>query len=74
MPEILSALWALFVIAAVLALAYAFTRYVAGRIPAVRRGKHITILEQVSIGKDQKLLLVKLGKNIYLLGLSLIHV
>ena len=46
-------LWALFVTCLILALAYWFTRYVAGRMVTggLVRGKHITVLEQVAVGK-----------------------
>ena len=63
-------LWALFVTCLILALAYWFTRYVAGRMATVGlvRGKHITVLEQVPVGKEQRLLLVRVGSRIYFLA------
>ena len=69
--EILSLVGALLVIAAVLALAYLFTRYVAGRLTlgtGRARGRHISVLEQIPVGKDQKLIVAKVGEDIYLLG------
>ena len=65
LDEIVSLVWALAVICGVLALSYWFTRYVAGRASAGRpRGRQIQLLEEIPVGKDQKLLLV----------LSLIHI
>ena len=57
--EILELVWALAAICAVLLLSYWFTRYVvAGR----------AVLEEIQVGKDQKLLLVQAGEQICLLG------
>ncbi len=73
LDEVLSLIWALLMIVVVLALAYLFTRYVAG-IATVKgfkpRGRKINILEQIAISKDQKLLLVKVGEKVYFLGSS----
>ena len=70
--EVLSLLWTILVVVAVLALAYWFTRGVIGRSMgdnAIRsRGRRATVLEQVAVGKDQKLLLVQVGERIYFLG------
>ena len=60
MPEVL---WTICAILGVLVLAYLFTRYVAGRGQGggpSRLGKRmLTILDQVAVGKDQRLLLVR---------------
>ena len=63
-------LWSLVVIGAILALAYVCTRFVASRGVGERlgRGNRITVLEKVPVGKDQRLLLVKLGEEYYFLG------
>lgn len=55
--EILELVWALAAICAVLLLSYWFTRYVvAGRAAAGRlKGRHVTVLEEIQVGKDQKL-------------------
>ena len=71
LDEIVSLVWALAVICGVLALSYWFTRYVAGRASAGRpRGRQIQLLEEIPVGKDQKLLLVRVGETIQLLGAS----
>lgn len=69
MPELL---WSLFVVTAVLVLAYLFTKYAAGRLGnglRFRKGK-MTILEQMPVGRDQKLLLVQIGDTVCLLGVA----
>ena len=54
--------------------AYLFTRYVAGRGQGggpSRLGKRmLTILDQVAVGKDQRLLLVRAGETYYFLGVT----
>ena len=69
MPEVL---WTICAILGVLVLAYLFTRYVAGRGQGggpSRLGKRmLTILDQVAVGKDQRLLLVRAGETYYFLG------
>ena len=72
LETVLSLVGALAAICVVLALSYLFTRYVVGRtgLPRGLRGRHITILEQVPVGREQKLLLVQVGERVYLLGTS----
>ena len=73
MPQdILGLVWALAAVVVVLVLAYWFTKYVAGRmlLSGGYRGRHITVLEQAVVGRDQKILLVKVGEEYYLLGAS----
>lgn len=70
--EIAGLVWTILLIAVVLALAYAFTRFVAGRAAGSTglryRGRRLTVLEQVNVGKEQKLLLVRMGEKYYFLG------
>lgn len=70
MKELVPLLWALFVTCLILALAYWFTRHVVGTMAGGRlvRGRRITVLEQVPVGKDQRLLLVRVGERLYLFG------
>ena len=72
MKEILSLLWALAVTGIILAAAYWFTRNVVGRLAAGRaaQGRQIAVLEQVPVGKDQKLLLARMGGRLYFLAAS----
>lgn len=70
--DIAGLLWTILLIVVVLALAYVFTRFVAGRAAGGTglryRGRRLTVLEQVTVGKDQKLLLVQMGEKYYFLG------
>lgn len=69
--EILSLIWGLAVIVLVLALAYLFTRYVAGKgMSGTAKGRYVKVLEAVSVGREQKLLLVQVGEQIQLLGVT----
>ena len=70
MKELGPLLWALFITCLILALAYWFTRYVVGNMAMGRlaRGRRMEVLEQVPVGKDQRLMLVKVGERLYLLG------
>lgn len=71
--ELLQLLGALLVIAAVLVLAYLATRYLAGGL-RLHEGsfssRRLKVKEQVTVGRDQKLLLVQVGKHHLLLGAS----
>lgn len=69
MKELGPLLWALFVTCLILALPTGY-RYVVGKPAGGRlgRGRYITVLEQISVGKDQRLLLVKVGERLYLYG------
>lgn len=70
--SIFSLLWALFVTCLILALAYFATRFLAGRMATggLARGRRITVLEQTTVGKDQKLLLVRLDDRVYFLAVT----
>ncbi len=70
--EVLALLKALLVTALVLVLAYWFTRYVAGHMAGGLRvrGRRITVLEQVAVGKEEKLLLARLGDRLYFLAVT----
>ena len=67
-----SLLWALVVTALILALAYWFTRHVVGRMSggSVGRGHRISVVEQVTVGKEEKLLLARLGERLYFLAVT----
>ncbi len=64
----------LLIIVAVLALAYLFTKHVAGRLYTGGansfRSKRMQVLEQLSLGKDQKLVIAKMGDDLYFLGIT----
>ncbi len=71
--SLFSLISSLLIIVAILFLAYLFTKYVAGRLYSGQssyRSKRMKVLETINTGKDQKLMLVQMGENIYFLGLS----
>jgi flagellar protein FliO/FliZ len=71
LKEIGSVLWALLVTCLVLFLAYWFTRHVVGRLSIGRTfQRHMTVLEKVSLGRDQRLVLAQVGDTLYLLGVT----
>ena len=72
MKEILPLLWALLVTGVVLALAYWFTRHVVGRMAGggLAGGRRMAVLEQIPLGKEEKLLLVRLGDRLYFLAVT----
>ena len=71
--DLLSLLGTLVVIVAVLALAYVFTRYVAGHTVSggpAKGGEHLSVIAQLPLGREQKLVLVWLGERCLLLGVT----
>lgn len=64
-------LWALILTCGILVLAYWFTRNVAGRLAVKHRvGGRMEVLDQMPLGRDQRLVLARVGETLYLLGVS----
>lgn len=66
-------LWALLVTCVILILAYWFTRYAAGRLGGgkfLRSHGNMAVLDQISLGRDQRLVLVRTGDTVSLLGVT----
>lgn len=65
-------IWLVVCVALVLALAFFFTRYGAGRgaFGAIRSGKQMEVRGQLPLGRDQKLVLVQAGERWFLLGVT----
>lgn len=69
LKELGTLLWALLVTGIVLVLAYWFTRHVVGKASVGRRTRgNLTVLDQVSLGRDQQVIVVQAGETVYLLG------
>ena len=71
--EVLQLVWALLVVVAVVALAWLFTRFVAGRAAGgmtlgVSKERPMKLLAQLSVGREQRVLLIQVGEQYYLLG------
>lgn len=64
----------LLTVVAVLALAYLCTRYLAGRMPALpgaaRTKGGMRVLDQLALGRDQRIVLVQVGEQFLLLGVT----
>ncbi len=65
-----SLLWLTGILVLILALAYMSTRFLAMRSGSVQPGRHIQILEQQMLGRDQKLALARVGERWFLLGIA----
>lgn len=64
-------LWALILTCGILVLAYWSTRHVVGRLAIKRRtGGRMELLDQMPLGRDQRLVLARVGETVYLLGVS----
>lgn len=75
----LSLLWMILCVAMVVGLAYWFTRYVAGRgglggFGVPMRGRRLEVLEQISAGREQRLVLLRAGERHLLVGISPNHI
>ncbi|NTV91580.1 MAG: flagellar biosynthetic protein FliO, partial [Clostridiales bacterium] len=53
---------------AILFLAYVATKFVAGKSGKAMKGKHINVIETVSLGPDKRLHLIKAGNQYMLIS------
>lgn len=72
--ELFTLLGMLLTVALVLLLAWLVTRYLAGRgagwnLPLGKKAQ-MKILEQLPLGRDQRLVLVRVGERVFLLGIT----
>ncbi len=70
-----SLLWMMICVVAIIALAYWFTKYVAGRgglgaFGPLRAGGGLEVLAQLPLGREQKLVVVQAGERFFLLGVT----
>ena len=65
-----SFLWLIVCVVLVIGLAYWFTRYVAGRglLGGMAGGRGLAVLDQLSLGRDQRVILARAGERYLLLG------
>ena len=72
--SLLSLLWMLLCVVAIAALAYVFTRYIAGRggvgLKGMAGGGQMRVLSRLSVGREQSVVLVQAGEKYLLLGLA----
>ena len=67
-----SLLWMVACIAAITGAAYWFTRHVAGRgyLPGLGRGGQMELLDQLALGREQRVVLARVGERYFLLGVT----
>ena len=75
LDHILSLIWLLVCVLVIIALAYLFTRYVAGRsglggLGMAGGGERFKVLTRLSLGREQSLALVQAGERYLLLGVT----
>ena len=64
-------LWALLLTCGVLVLAYWSTRRMVGHMALRRKmGGRMEVLDQMPLGRDQRLVLARVGQTVYLLGVN----
>ena len=68
--ELFSLFSAIFMVVLVLLLAWLFSRQLGSRYMKASSVKNIRILEQIRLGTDQRLLLMKLRERVFLIGVS----
>lgn len=71
--NLLSLLWVLICVVAIIVLAYLFTRYVAGRgsLGGISGGNgRFKVLARLSLGREQSVALVQAGERYLLLGVT----
>ena len=70
----LSILWMLFCVVLITGAAYWFTRRVVGRggLGALGkgRGRQMELLDQLPVGREQRLVMVRAGERFFLLGIT----
>ena len=64
-----SLLWMLFCVVLVTALAYWFTKYVLGK-KQPGKSESLTVLAAVSVGKNQRIAVIRAGERYFLVGLT----
>ena len=72
--SLLSLVWLLVCVLAVVVLAYLFTKYIAGRglgpMGLSGGGEHFRVLERLPMGREQSVALVQAGERYFLLGVT----
>lgn len=71
----LSLLWMIVCVVVIIGLAYWVTRYVAGRgglgaFGPLKAGEGLELLAQLPLGRDQRLVVVRVGERCLLLGVT----
>lgn len=67
MPD-LSGFFSFVLIIFILFLAYVATRWYATKVKSMTNGKHIKVVDRVILGKDKGLMIVQVGKRVYMMS------
>lgn len=72
---VVSLLWMIVSIVVIIGLAYWFTKYVAGRgglgaFGPLKAGEGLELLAQLPLGREQRLVLTRVGERYFLLGVT----
>ena len=72
---IFSLLWMIVSVVVIIALAYWFTKYVAGRgglgaFAPMKAGEELEVLAQLPLGREQRLMIARAGERFFLLGVT----
>lgn len=69
---LISFLWLVICVVLTIGLAYWFTRYIASRggFGTLNGGRQMEVLDQLTLGRDQKMVLVRAGGRYLLLGVT----
>ena len=67
---LISFLWLIICVVLIIGLSYWFTRYVVGRrgFGALSGGRRMEVLDQLPLGRDQRVVLARAGERYLLLG------
>jgi flagellar protein FliO/FliZ len=69
-PSLISSLISIFVLILVLFAAYLAARFAGMRIKSTIRSRHMEIVDRIILGRDKALLLVKVGKRSFVVGMT----
>lgn len=70
MSDLIAVAGMFFALTGVIAAAWAVSRFLGKRFGVPSSGKHIQVLEQLPLGNERGLYLIRCSKQVYLLGSS----
>lgn len=66
----MSTFWLVVIMLAVILAAYYTTKFLSGKTKRLMKGKFIHVLDRSAFGRDKQVLLIKVGDNHYLIGVT----
>ncbi len=70
MNSFFEALLTIFLLVAILFAAWYVTKYTAGKMQKFTRGRYIEVIDQVFLGRDRGIVIVRVGGKVYLVGFT----